>query len=63
MHQRGSLITAQLTFPKQGRYRLIVRISIQREGQTLHVLASFEQTKSPFGHPQARSPKATLFVW
>ncbi len=35
MHRRGSLLTAQLTFPKQGRYQLIVRTSIQREGQTL----------------------------
>ncbi len=35
MQQRGSLLTAQVSFPRQGRYRMVVRTSVQREGQTL----------------------------
>ncbi len=35
MQRRGSLLTAPVTFPQQGRYRMVVRTSVQREGQTL----------------------------
>ncbi len=36
LNRKGSLLTAKINFPKRGTYRLVVLVSVQRDGKILH---------------------------
>ncbi len=35
LNRRGSLLTAKINFPKRGTYRLVVTVTVKRDGETL----------------------------